>query len=187
LFYNMHTNETDSTKIIANELSIEGYKCFKLQGYFKHPLGSEPEKFVKVMNEVKEKGKTYDLLVDIHGQIFFPSLRHKQLFEPNYQSINTSFSCLFIVYCRGLFNWIKKDLDHLWDNERFFKRLLRRNWTHVVFDSKGSSIISKLGLERKYIEFEVANVEASIIVLKKWLETINEDDHKFTQGVRISH
>ncbi len=173
LFYNTHTNETDSTKIIANKLSIEGYEFFKLQGYFKHPLGSEPEKFVKVMSEVKEKGKTYDLLVDIHGQIYFPSLRHKQLFEPNYQSINTSFSCLFIAYCRGLFNWIKKDVDHLWDKEEFFKRLLRRNWTHVVLDSKGSSIISKLGLERKYIEFEVTNVEVSIIVLKKWLETIN--------------
>ena len=68
----MHTNETHSIKIIANNLSIEGYECFKLQGYFKHPLGSEPEKFVKMMKEVKEKGKTYDLLIDIHEQIFFP-------------------------------------------------------------------------------------------------------------------
>lgn len=177
----MHTNETDSTKIIVNKLSIEGYEYFKLPGYFKHPLGSEPEKFVKVMKQINEMGKAYDLLIDIHGQVIFPSLRDKQLFEPNLQPINRSFPCLFVVYCEELFNWIKKDLDHLWDNEGFLKRLIRRNWTCVVVDSKVSTIISKIGLERKYIEFEVENIEVAIIVLKKWLEIIDKCNHSLTR------
>jgi len=110
ILYNMHTNESHSTKVVVDALSKEGYECSKLSGYFKHPLGSEPEKFVNSLKEVKEKGKTYDLLIDVHGQVIFPSLKYKRIFEPRLQSINTSFPCLFIVYCEEVFTWFKKEI-----------------------------------------------------------------------------
>jgi len=179
LLYNMHTNESNLTKVVVDALSREGYECYKLSGYFKHPLGSEPEKFVNSLNEVKEKGAKYDLIIDIHGSIIFPSIKYKQLFEQKLYASNALFPCLFIVYCEEVFNLLKKDLDHIWDNETLFKRLLRRNWTRAVLDKINADLIEKLGLERKYIEYEVEDTKVAIIVLKTWLEGINENYYSF--------
>ncbi len=177
----MHTNESNSTKVVVNALSKEGFECDKLSGYFKHPLGSEPEKFVNSLNEVKERGKKYDLLIDIHGSIIFPSIRYKQLSEQKLQISDTLFPCLFIVYCEEVFNRLKKDLDHLWDNESLFQRLLRRNWTRVVLDKINADLIEKVGLKRKYIEYEVEETKVAIIVLKTWLKGIIGSSYSFNQ------
>jgi len=68
--YNMHINETETTEPVAETLKSKEYVVEKLAGYVKRGYVDQTSEFLASLNEVKEKGKTFDLIVDLHATLW---------------------------------------------------------------------------------------------------------------------
>jgi hypothetical protein len=166
----MHVNETGMTGPVADLLKSQGYTVDKLRGYCKKPSIAQVEEFTNAMKEIKDKGSAFDLIVDLHGTLpFFESLEARIYLNPlSFLLYRRRFTPLdlgdFIVFDRDLYNKLRKIL---------FKGLLSFfSGVKIILDEYTAPAVRQMGLEKKYIEFEIGEILYSMRYLPKALQKI---------------
>jgi len=169
--YNMHVNETETTEPVAETLKSKGYDVEKLAGYVKREYVDQMSEFLSSLNEVKEKGKTFDLIVDLHATLWI--LRPYPQPVPWKRAIPPP--CIIATYNERLYEKIKEMVKGLWSHEWFLSRLWKRSWTKVILDRNTAPSIEDIRLSTKYIEVEIDDYSVAREVLTKLLKQMEQE------------
>jgi len=169
--YNMHTNETGITGLVAETLRLKGYAVEKLAGYVKRERVDQTNEFLTSLNEVKEKGKNFDLIVDLHATLW--------IFRPYSQLVLWKRAipppCIIATYDERLYDKIKEMAEGLWSQESFLTRLWKSSWTKITLDRTTAPIIKDIQLSIKYIEVEIYDFSITREVLPKLLKKMEQE------------